>query len=173
MRKSISPFRSVQNFDSNEYKISRIWPLCPPYPLECEKPPLPSTKPLYTDKNHPLCCGNCLSPHTLYLVGLAPQQVKRILVRLCFKYECMGILVSLNDRNWIHRKTIKKHDWIRSNISQRKSKEISKTPWTSGNGNWRGTTRTLAKVCWLRPMETTQEAKVAHRSPGMGKGRAF
>lgn len=95
MRKRISQLHSTRNVESNEYKLARIWPLCPLDCLECAKPPLPSAKPLFSVKNCLLCCGNHLSPCTVDLAGSALQQVKMILVRLCFKNEHMGIFISL------------------------------------------------------------------------------
>lgn len=42
--------------------------------------------------------------------------------------------------------------------------------WTVEIGSQHGTTRTSVKVRWPRPMETTQEVKLAPRKPRSGKG---
>jgi len=59
------------------------------------------------------------------------------------------------------------------NKSLKNPKQQSETPWTSGHGSWRGTTRTSVKVRWPRAMETAQEVDVAPGSPGTGKGADF
>lgn len=68
MRRRISPLHSVQNFESNEYKLAHICPLCPPDPLECAKPPLPYTKPLMFSQYH-------LDLHANGLTDLSPAKI--------------------------------------------------------------------------------------------------